>query len=174
MYRRPCGDYVESRRFKVNIDHRCLLADPALAMQCAIYHGANRLGQVDTPNLEGQPAAAIYKQLRDFKVAARANAIMSPFCRVSPEHIPTPPSISRTSSPAARQCATSRPALPANSIKLGTPWLDRQSAVYIKAQLQAFASGTRRNDISQQMRNIGRQMTWDEMLEAARYCAAQP
>ena len=58
--------------------------------------------------------------------------------------------------------------------KLGTPWLDGQSAVYIKAQLQAFASGTRRNDISEQMRNIARQMTSDEMNEAARYYAARP
>jgi hypothetical protein len=33
--------------------------------------------------------------------------------------------------------------------KLGTPWLDGRSAVYIKAQLQAFAAGTRRNDISE-------------------------
>ena len=49
-----------------------------------------------------------------------------------------------------------------------------QSAVYIKAQLQAFASSTRRNDISQQMRNIARQMTSDEINEAARYYAAQP
>jgi cytochrome c553 len=66
------------------------------------------------------------------------------------------------------------PAIDLNSIKLGTPWLDGQSAVYIKAQLQAFASGTRRNDISEQMRNIARQMTPDEMIEAANYFAAQP
>ena len=45
-----------------------------LAMQCAICHGSNRTGQVDTPDLEGQPAAAIYKQLRDFKAAARTKA----------------------------------------------------------------------------------------------------
>jgi cytochrome c553 len=30
--------------------------------------------------------------------------------------------------------------------KFGSPWLDGQSAVYIKAQLQAFAAGTRRNE----------------------------
>ena len=58
--------------------------------------------------------------------------------------------------------------------KLGTPWLEGQSAVYIQAQLQAFAYGTRRNDISQQMRNIARHMTSQEMNEAARYYAAQP
>lgn len=59
-------------------------------------------------------------------------------------------------------------------IKAGSPWLGGQSAVYIKAQLQAFVSGVRRNDISQQMRNIARQMTPEEMDQAARYYAAQP
>ena len=58
--------------------------------------------------------------------------------------------------------------------KLGTPWLDGQSAVYIKAQLQAFAAGARRNDISEQMRNIARQMTAAEIDEAARYHAGGP
>ena len=58
--------------------------------------------------------------------------------------------------------------------KLGTPWLEGQSAVYIKAQLQAFAAGTRRNDISQQMRNIARQMTAEEIDQVARYYEAQP
>jgi cytochrome c553 len=38
--------------------------------------------------------------------------------------------------------------------KAGSPWLGGQSAVYIKAQLQAFTSGARRNDISQQIRNM--------------------
>ena len=32
--------------------------------------------------------------------------------------------------------------------KVGSPWLEGQSAVYIKSQLEAFASGERRNDIS--------------------------
>jgi cytochrome c553 len=58
--------------------------------------------------------------------------------------------------------------------KAGSPWLGGQSAVYIKAQLKAFASGTRRNDISEQMRNVARQMTDQEMDEVARYYEAQP
>ena len=45
---------------------------------------------------------------------------------------------------------------------------------YIKAQLQAFALGARRNDISQQMRNIARHMTPEEIDQVARYYEAQP
>src|ERR1700677_450517 len=176
-------------------DTRSVGRGATLAMQCAICHGSNRQGQVDTPNLEGQPAAAIYKQLRDFKIVARANAIMSPFAvKLSEQdmldlaayysYLPRQPGTHpdpATDSPHVvargapmRNIPTCASCHDQNSVKLGAPWLDGQSAVYIKAQLQAFASGTRRNDISQQMRNIARQMTSDEMDEAARYYAARP
>jgi cytochrome c553 len=58
--------------------------------------------------------------------------------------------------------------------KTGSPWLDGQAAAYAKAQLQAFADGTRRNDISEQTRNVARQMTPEEIDAAARYYASQP
>jgi cytochrome c553 len=58
--------------------------------------------------------------------------------------------------------------------KAGSPWLGGQSAVYIKAQLQAFASGSRHNDISEQMRNIARNMTPAEIDAVAAYYEAQP
>jgi cytochrome c553 len=44
----------------------------------------------------------------------------------------------------------------------------------MKAQLQAFASGHRRNDINEQMRNIARAMTPQEIDDAAAYYASQP
>jgi cytochrome c553 len=176
-------------------DTRSVGRGATLAMQCAICHGSNRQGQVDTPNLEGQPAAAIYKQLRDFKAAARTNAIMSPFAvKLSEQDMldlaayysylprqpgthPDPnvdaPHVIARGAP-MRNIPTCSSCHDQNSIKLGTPWLDGQSAVYIKAQLQAFASSARRNDISQQMRNIARQMTAAEIDEAARYYAGRP
>jgi cytochrome c553 len=176
-------------------DARSVGRGATLAMQCAICHGSNRQGQVDTPNLEGQPAPAVYKQLRDFKVAARTNAIMSPFAvKLSEQdmldvaayysYLPRQPGPHPDSAVAAPQivargapmrnipaCSSCHAATDA---KLGTPWLDGQSALYIKAQLQAFATGGRRNDISEQMRNIARQMTAAEIEEAARYYASQP
>jgi cytochrome c553 len=57
--------------------------------------------------------------------------------------------------------------------KLGTPWLEGESAVYLGNQLQAFASGTRHNDISEQMRNVARGMTSAEIERAASYYASQ-
>src|ERR1700709_2734909 len=140
-------------------DTRSVGRGATLAMQCAICHGSNRQGQVDTPNLEGQPAAAVYKQLRDFKLAARTNAIMSPFAvKLSeqdmldlaayysylprqpgphPDPAAVAPRIVARGAP-MRNIPTCSSCHDQNSIKLGTPWLDGQSAVYIKAQLQAF------------------------------------
>ena len=176
-------------------DARSVGRGATLAMQCAICHGSNRQGQIDTPNLEGQPGSSVYKQLRDFKVAARTNAIMSPFAvKLSEQdmldlaayysYLPRQPGSHPDSTVAAPQIvARGAPMrnVPACSschgtsdAKLGTPWLDGQSAVYIKAQLQAFATGTRRNDISEQMRNIARQMTAVEIDEAGRYYASRP
>jgi cytochrome c553 len=52
--------------------------------------------------------------------------------------------------------------------------LEEQSAVYIKAQLTAFASGERRNDISQQISNVARYMMPAESDELENYYASQP
>jgi cytochrome c553 len=40
--------------------------------------------------------------------------------------------------------------------KIGAPWLERQPVTCLREQLDAFANGTRRNDIGQQMRNVAR------------------
>jgi cytochrome c553 len=176
-------------------DTRSVGRGATLAMQCAICHGSNRVGQVDTPNLEGQPAAAVYKELRDFKVAARTNAIMSPFAvKLSeqdmldlaayfsylprqpgshPDPAVTAPPIVARGAP-MRNIAACSACHGAADAKPGAPWLDGQSAVYVKAQLQAFATGARHNDISEQMRNIARQMTPAEIDEAARYYSDRP
>src|ERR1700733_2220251 len=176
-------------------DTRSVGRGATLAMQCAICHGSNRQGQVDTPNLEGQPAAAIYKELRDFKAGSRTNAVMSPFAvKLSEQdmldlasyysYLPRQPGSHPDSGVDAphvvargapmRNIPTCSSCHGTTNPKPGTPWLDGQSAVYIKAQLQAFGSGTRRNDISEQMRNIARQMTSDEINDAARYYASRP
>jgi cytochrome c553 len=166
-----------------------------LALQCAICHGPNGISQANSPNLAGQYASAIYKELKDFKSGARVNAIMSPFAAVLSEqdmldlaayyaYLPRLPGYHPNSAvPAPRIVVSGAPLRnipPCASChggldeKAGSPWLEGQSAVYLKAQLQAFASGGRRNDISEQMRNIARQMTPEEIDAAANYYGAQP
>ena len=50
-----------------------------LAQRCAICHGPTGVSRADSPNLAGQYAAVIYKQMLDFRSGARTNAVMSPF-----------------------------------------------------------------------------------------------
>jgi cytochrome c553 len=166
-----------------------------LAQRCAICHGPQGVSDANSPNLAGQYAAVTYKELNDFKTGARVNAVMSPFAanmsnqdmldlaayyaylpRVPTSHadasLPAPP-IVITGAPMRNiaPCGSCHGEL---DTKAGSPWLGGQSAVYIKGQLNAFASGIRRNDISQQMRNVARHMTAEEIDQVARYYEAQP
>ena len=166
-----------------------------LAQRCAICHGPQGVSDANSPNLAGQFAAVTYKELNDFKTGARVNVVMSPFAATMSNqdmldvaayyaYLPRVPSNHLDPGIAAPRIVTTgapmRNIAPCGSChgdidnKAGSPWLGGQSAVYIKAQLNAFASGARRNDISQQMRNIARQMTAEEIDQVARYYEAQP
>src|SRR3974390_2947213 len=119
----------------------------------------------------------------DFHAGVRVNGTMSPFAanlseqgkadvavyysylpRLPGHHPTMPPSLPRI----VISGAPLRGIAPCGSChgtldnKVGAPWLEGQPAAYIKAQLQAFASGARRNDLGQQMRNIARSLTPEE------------
>jgi cytochrome c553 len=166
-----------------------------LAQRCAICHGPTGISRADSPNLAGQYGAAIYKQLEDFRSGVRVNAVMSPFAvnlsdqdivdlaayyaylprlpayHPQPKLQPTRIVVYGAPSRGIAPCGACHGSL---DNKPGSPWLEGQSAVYLKAQLTAFASGLRRNDISAQMRNVARAMTAQEIDEAAAYYASQP
>jgi cytochrome c553 len=166
-----------------------------LAQQCAICHGPTGISRADSPNLSGQYAAVIYKQLVDFKTGARTNAVMTPFAtplsdqdmrdiavyyaylpRLPGYHPPQsarPPDVVIYGAPmrGIAPCGACHGTL---DNKAGSPWLEGQAAAYIKAQLEAFASGARRNDVGGLMRNIARRMTPEEIDAAAQYYASQP
>jgi cytochrome c553 len=166
-----------------------------LAQRCAICHGPQGVSDANSPNLAGQFAAVTYKELNDFKTGARVNVVMSPFAATMSNqdmldvaayyaYLPRVPSNNLDpklpAPPIVTTGAPMRNIAPCGSChgdidnKAGSPWLGGQSAVYIKAQLQAFSTGARRNDISQQMRNIARQMSAEEIDQVARYYEAQP
>jgi cytochrome c553 len=166
-----------------------------LAQQCAICHGPTGVSRADSPNLAGQYAATIYKQLADFKSRVRENAIMTPFAvnlterdmqdlaayyaflprlpGYHPDQETPAPKIVVNGAPlrGIAPCGSCHGAL---DNKVGSPWLEGQPAAYVKAQLGAFRSGERRNDISQQMRTIARRMTDQEIDAAAEWYASQP
>jgi cytochrome c553 len=162
-----------------------------VAMRCTMCHGERGMSEANSPNLAGQYAVVIYKQLLDFQSKARTNAVMSPMAaNLSDQEmrdlaayyasLPRPTVKTAASVPMPSIVAHGAPMRNIASCvachggidnKAGSPWLESMPAPYIKAQLAAFASGARHNDISEQMRNVARQMTPEEMDAAAQYYA---
>jgi len=162
-----------------------------LALRCAMCHGARGVSQADTPNLAGQYPTVIYKQLADFKSGARTSAIMQPLVAdlsdadmrdlaayyaylpretVNPSATGETPRIVADGAPmrGIAPCGACHGELGAKS---GAPWLEGQPMVYLRAQLEGFASGARHNDIEEQMRNVAREMLQQEIDSASRYFA---
>ena len=166
-----------------------------LAQQCGSCHGARGVSGAEIPNLAGQYPAVIYKQLLDYASGARRNAVMTPRVASLSEsdmrdlaafyaYLPRPsglhpvlgggePRIVASGSP-MHNVAPCGACHGATDYKTGSPWLGGEPAVYLRAQLIAFASGARHNDISQQMRNVARGMSPSEMSEAALYYSDSP
>jgi cytochrome c553 len=162
-----------------------------LAQQCGSCHGARGVSGAEIPNLAGQYPAVLYKQLLDYASGARENAVMSPrVARLSDSdmrdlaafyaYLPRPPGdagavpqIVASGSP-MHNVAPCGACHGATDYKTGSPWLAGEPSAYLHAQLVAFASGARHNDISQQMRNVARGMSASEMNEAALYYSDSP
>lgn len=162
-----------------------------LALRCTMCHGARGMSGANTPNLAGQNAEGIYKQLRDYQSRHRSSEIMAPHVRnigdqdmrdlaVYYAYLPrmTPPATlsQQLKAPAIVQIGAPMRNIPpcaschgGSDQKTATPLLDGEPASYIRSQLLAFANGSRRNDIHGQMRYIARQMTPEEIEIVTRY-----
>jgi cytochrome c553 len=163
-----------------------------LALRCTMCHGARGLSEANSPNLAGQYPIAIYKQLVDFKTGARASAVMAPLVadlsdtdmrdlaayyaylpRLTDSSADSPPRIVESGAP-TRGVAPCGACHGEIGTKAGAAWLEGQPVAYLRAQLEAFTSGARHNDIGEQMRNVARVMTPEERDAASRYYAAHP
>ena len=188
---------TEMRRRLAQGDAR---AGAAIAQACNDCHGPSGLSaDAIIPNLAGQSAAAIYKQLDDFKSGKRDPAVMGVF--VSPlsdqdlldlaAHyalLPNPPgdawiTQSSTSTAARRLIEVGAPLrgiAPCASchgpvgVTPGAPGLGGQQRAYFEVQLQSFKNGNRRNDISEQMRSVARQLTSEEIAMLAAHYSSIP
>jgi cytochrome c553 len=161
--------------------------------RCTMCHGAEGKSRSDAPNLAGQYPEVIVKQLTDYRSGdRRSSSVMEGLSAgLSDRDIEDLAAyygdLPRTASPALAAGA-SAPALvrvgdPLRNIapcaschggidhKLGTPWLEGMPKQYLLDQLNAFASGSRRNDSHAQMRNMARAMNAKEIEEAAAFYA---
>ncbi len=163
---------------------------------CTACHNPNGLSAdpVTTPSTTGQSARAIYKQLRDMKVGERPNDIMKPlldeltdkqladlaayYSRLPRRNhdiralkdasggaikLATKGDITRALPP----CSSCHE--PTAGGPLETPTLTGQYPDYIAAQLKAYASGTRKNDLYGRMRRIAGKLTDQEINDIAAY-----
>ena len=167
----------------------------ALATTCNNCHGANGISaDAAFPNLTGQSVAAIYKQLEDFKSGKRNAAVMGVYVAPLSQQdmldlaahfasLPNPfaePGSKPVSADAAARrlievgnplrgmapCAACHGPL---GLTLGAPGVRGQQRAYLEQQMQAFKARERRNDISEQMRSVARQLTAEEIAMLAAY-----
>lgn len=164
---------------------------------CASCHGEYGVSpDPQFPDMAGQSAFAIYKQLHDFKNGARINALMAGIVEgldddqmadvaahfasfIGALDPRTPASddpeiirlvergISARGLPACASCHGARSGGP-----IETPTLAGQRQEYLAAQLRAFANGERRNDIYHRMREIASKLSADEIDKLAAYYAS--
>jgi cytochrome c553 len=190
------SDVVVTPRMMGGLDASAVGRGATLALACTSCHGTRGLSKADSPNLAGQYAPAVYKQLRDYQSGARTNAVMGPrvaalsdrdmrdlaaYYAYLPRLPGYHPEVGSSAVPDVvvhgapmrniAPCATCHGGI---DNKAGSAWLEGQSPVYLRAQLQAFVSGTRHNDISQQMRNVARGMTPTEIDQSAAYYSSRP
>lgn len=165
----------------------------AAASGCAGCHGANGISPADAfPNLAGIPADVTYKQLNDYRSGKRQNPIMQGMAATLNDQQIADLSAHFAVLPSARSNANAAtPTLvvagsPRRSIapcaachgplgrKEGAPSLHGQKGAYLKAQLEAFATGTRHNDINEQMREVARALSASERDSLADWYQQQP
>ena len=165
----------------------------AVATTCNNCHGATGISaDAAFPNLAGQSVAALYKQLEDFRSGKRDPVVMGVFVAALTQqqmldlatHFASLPSpfvnaIAGSDDPAARvlvqsgspmrsiaSCAACHGPM---GVTTGAPELRGQQRAYLEQQLQAFKSGNRHNDVSEQMRNVARQLTGEQIAMLAAY-----
>lgn len=192
------SDVVVLPPHHVSVDTASIGRGATLATQnCSMCHGVLGTVQVTAPALAGQYADVIYKELRDYQSGLRINAIMQPIIQARSDQdlhdlaayyaslqraAPAEPGASPDANAErlAMQGDPIRNIAPCAAChgqidrKGAAPWLGGESSVYLAAQMQRFATGERHNDINEQMRNVARHLTPQEIESLARYYAAQP
>jgi cytochrome c553 len=167
---------------------------------CAACHGPRGLSpSPQFPHLSGQSAAAIYKQLHDYKSGARANPLMSGVARnLSEEQMlavashyaggnsfrslgNVAPAADYETDRLANRGRPDRGVPACNACHAGgvagpieTPTLAGQQSAYLQAQLRLYAAGERRNDVYGRMRTIASRLTRDEIKTIAEHYAGMP
>jgi cytochrome c553 len=166
------------------------------ASVCITCHGERGVSVTpDLPSLNGQSAAAIYKQLHDYRSGARAHPLMTPVAKqlTVPDLANLAVYFGADAQPRAGLGNRDQPAdreilklategdsarrIPScNSCHVNgaggpieTPILTGQHHLYLENQLKLYKAGERRNDVYRRMRVIASQLSDEEIAALARY-----
>jgi cytochrome c553 len=165
---------------------------------CTACHGMDGVATgPQYPNLAGQSGAAIYKQLHDYRTDSRSNPLMTPMAKTldesqladlaayyagQPKRNANPVTLAPSPDPIVRlvelgdpnrnipPCASCH--RPGAGGPIEAPILSEQGKDYLVAQLKAYASGERRNDVYGRMRLIAARLTAAEIDGLATYYRA--
>ncbi len=161
-----------------------------LSLRCTMCHGAQGRSGADAPNLAGQYADAVYKQLVDFQRGARVDAVMGAMSaslteqdmldlghyyaglpRSNDEHLASAPALVRVGDPMRNiaPCASCHGRIDG---KIGAPALEGEPRAYLDKQLSAFRDGSRTNDMNAVMRSEARLLTRAEITTLVNHYAA--
>lgn len=172
-------------------------AGAEVAQDCAACHGERGISaDPQNPNLAGQSAVAIYKQLHDYKSGSRVHEIMTPLAqalddrqieevaahfasRLRGDLDPTTAEVLDEdirvlvergdpvrNLPPCNSCHGRRAGGP-----IETPTLLNQNREYLARQMRAFKEGGRRNDIYTRMRSVAAKLTDREIDKIADFYA---
>ena len=171
-------------------------AGQAKAATCAACHGMDGNSvNPEWPNLAGQHASYITKQVRNFKAGERANPLMSPMAMIlsdqdiddlaayfssqtlrptgetEPSKLKLGQRVSRAGNVAAKvpACASCHGPTGAGIPTAVYPHIGGQHATYVAIQLRNYKSGTRNNDPNAMMRTIAAGLSEDEIDAVASY-----
>ena len=172
------------------------------AAPCMSCHGAMKqsAGAAAYPNIAGQPASYLVKQLKDFASKRRLNSVMQPMASaLSAEEIKAvadyyaglPLSLTSISVKYTAQ-ATGGEVLAVNGkwsngmpacfkchgdkgqgVPPHFPAISGQSSAYLKKQLQSWKRGERNNDPLGLMQAVAAQLSDSDIVNVAEYLAAQ-
>lgn len=184
------SDVVLSHQLLGNAQPSDIGRGATLSLRCTMCHGPTGISYANSPNLAGQYAVAIYKQLRDYQSGMRASAIMTQMAQSLSDvdmrqlaayyaslQRPTSFALSDAAPAIVKWGAPMRNVPPCGSCHgdiehtLASPWLEGEPEDYIRVELTAFASAKRHNDIDAQMRSVAHDLTPQEIDQAAAYYA---
>jgi cytochrome c553 len=160
---------------------------------CSSCHGQNGIAiQKNWPNLNGQSAQYILKQLQDYQSDKRIAPLMQPYAKMLTEqdmlelaqfyaNLPSQTSFKTSNQRLYRQ-GDSKKRIPACSACHGPqgngndfakfPKLVGQNKAYLIEQLQAFKTHQRQNDPYHMMQDISQRMTQKDMEDISEFLAA--